>query len=92
MKKLILCILSSLCISSFALISGCGGKTEVLSVPYSGESLINYQAGKDFLGEGRYELAKESFTLALASSRDPGMRYVIMQEIDSVNMMIETRR
>ena len=89
MKKMILCLLSLLCISIAS--AGCSG-TQVVSAPYADESLVNYKAGKRYLAEGRFELAKECFTLALASSRDPGMRYVIMQEIDSVNMMIETRR
>lgn len=90
MKKIILCIISVFCLS--ALFAGCGNKEQVMSAPYADETLINYQAGKHYLAEGRFELAKECFTLALASSRDPEMRYVIMQEIDSVNMMIETRR
>ena len=72
--------------------SGCSSVEDVVSAPYADETLSNYQAGKNFLAAGRYELAKESFTLALASSRDPQMRYLLMQEIDSVNMMIETRR
>ncbi len=85
-------IAGALCAVCFGFgLTGCGGQ-EVVSAPYADETLANYQAGKDFLAAGRYELAKESFTLALASSRDPQMRYVLMQEIDSVNMMIETRR
>ena len=89
MNKLILTI-CAICLSG-AVLAGCSSQ-KVVSAPYADESLINYQAGKYYLAEGRYELAKESFTLALASSRDPEMRYFIMQEIDSVNMMIETRR
>ena len=89
MKKKILCLLSLFCISLVS--AGCSG-TQVVSAPYADESLANYKEGKRYLAEGRYELAKECLTLALASSRDPEMRYVIMQEIDSVNMMIETRR
>lgn len=92
MKKSALYILSILYLISFAFSSGCGNKIEVMSAPYANETLTNYQDGKNFLDAGRYELAKESFTLALASSRNPQMRYILMQEIDSTNMMIQTRR
>ena len=89
MNRLIISMICAICLSGAAL-TGCGQK--VVSAPYADETLTNYQAGKHYLAAGRYELAKESFTLALASSRDPEMRHYIMQEIDSVNMMIETRR
>ena len=91
MKKSIKYICCAMCLGA-VFFSGCAASHEVVSVPYTDETLVNYQAGKDFLAAGRYELAKESFTLALASSREPEMRYALMREIDSVNMMIQTRR
>ena len=66
--------------------------SEVMAAPYADEALYNYQTGKYYLADGRYELAKESFTLALAASRNPEMRLALMRELDSVNMMIQTLR
>ena len=64
----------------------------VAAAPHSYESMYNYQMGKNYLAEGRYELAKERFTLALAASRNPEMQATLVQELEAVNMMIQTLR
>ena len=67
-------------------------ESEVAAAPYSYESLYNYQMGKNYLAEGRYELAKERFTLALAANRNPEMQDTLVHELEAVNMMIQTLR
>lgn len=87
MKRIIYLAIATL-ITVFAL--GCSQKVTV--VPYSNDALYNYQAGKAYAAAGRFELAKERFTLAMAANRDPQMQDVLARELNSINMMIETLR
>ncbi len=60
--------------------------------PHHEHTLQNYQLGRVYMGQGRYELAKERLLLALTSARDPEMRARLADELRAVDMMIQTQR
>lgn len=59
---------------------------------YDANCLWNLQVGRDYVAQGRYELAREHYLLALASSGDPETRQLIGHELQSVDTMIKTQR
>ena len=65
---------------------------EMASVPYSPETLYNLDRARAFSAEGRYELAKEHYLLALAANRNPNLQDTLATELHSVDMMIKTVR
>ena len=90
MKRILYIFLFSLLVIGF---TACGRhKSDVAAVPYTDEAMYNYQMGKYYLADGRYELAKEHLTLALAANRNPQMQKTLVCELESVNMMIQTLR
>jgi hypothetical protein len=61
-------------------------------VPYDPNCLWNLKMGRDYAAQGRYELAKEHYLMALAASNDPETRELASHELQSVDMMIKTQR
>lgn len=59
---------------------------------YSADSLRNYKTARDFAAQGRYELAREHYLLALAAADDPYLQDALAQELESVDMMIKSLR
>lgn len=60
--------------------------------PYSADSLRNYKIARDFSAQGRYELAREHYLLALASTSDPYLQDALAQELESIDMIIRSLR
>lgn len=88
---------ASLIIIVCLFLSACGSEKpywgdEAAITPYDANCLRQIQLGRDYVAHGRYELAKEYFLVALASSRDPETRNIIAHELNSVEMMIKTQR
>jgi hypothetical protein len=67
-----------------------GNNTTVLE--YNPDCLRNYKAGRDFAAAGRYELAREHYILALASSGNSNLRETLTHELDNINLMIKSLR
>jgi hypothetical protein len=61
-------------------------------VDYAPDSIAHYLLGRDYAASGRYELAREQYLLALAAADNREMQQSLMQELDSVNMMIKSLR
>lgn len=59
---------------------------------YNSNCLWNLQIGRDYAAQGRYELAKEHLTLALAASDTPETKQIIVRELNSVDLMIQAQR
>lgn len=59
---------------------------------YSADSLDNYKIARDYSAQGRYELAREHYLLALAAANDPYLQDALAKELESVNMMIKSLR
>jgi hypothetical protein len=65
---------------------------QVMAVNYDGHALYNFQLGRGYLAGGRYELARDSFLLALASSKNDALRRDAVAELESVNRLIRSQR
>ncbi|UZP67851.1 hypothetical protein N1030_02430 [Desulfovibrio mangrovi] len=66
--------------------------SEVVVAPYNGNALHNFYMGRQYVAEGRYELAREHYLLALASAREETMRDALVAELQSVDRLIKTLR
>ncbi len=56
------------------------------------QSLYNFKMGREYAAQGRYELAKEHYLMALASSGDAQTRDLVTHELHAVDLMIQTQR
>lgn len=52
----------------------------------------NLELARDYMAQGRYELAKERYLLALASNTNPKLHVAIAQGLKSADTMIQTLR
>ena len=92
MKRILLITLPCL------LLAGGCGMTSYLSndavavAPYDPNCLWNLKVGRDYVAQGRYELAKEHYLMALAASNDAETRQLVTHELESVDLMIKTQR
>ncbi len=68
------------------------GEPQVMAVQYNGHALYNFQLGREYLAGGRYELARERFLLALASSKNDALRRDAVTELETVNRLIRSQR
>ncbi|MGE4299352.1 MAG: hypothetical protein AB7E47_15155 [Desulfovibrionaceae bacterium] len=66
--------------------------TGLTSMPYHEHALYNFQLGRGYMAQGRYELARERYLLALAVARDDAMRMRLSEELDAVDRLILSQR
>lgn len=86
MKRAVLLILGAMLFAAGA----CSQKAAI--APYDSDCLWHMQQGRDYAAQGRYELAKEHYVMALASGPDPQVRRTITEKLDSIEKMIITQR
>lgn len=82
---------------SAGLVTACGSSRSdecmtVAQAPYSENSLNNLHIGRQYLAQGRYELAREHFLMGLASARNGAMRQRLSQELQAAERMIQAQR
>ena len=63
-----------------------------VALPHDPNSLWNLKLGREYAAAGRFELAKEHYLMALASSDDTETRTIATHELHAVDMMIEAQR
>lgn len=73
----------------FIWVAGC---TKVAIIPESGETLTNWSLAHEYQAQGRYELARQHFVLALASSRTTDSQATLQRELDALERMIQAMR
>lgn len=56
------------------------------------DSLRHYNLGKRYAAQGRFELAKEEYSIALAAANNDTLKYTLMRELDNINLMIKSLR
>lgn len=88
---LLLCLLSALALP------GCGIQKQFSSertavAQYDANCLWALQQARDYAAQGRYELAKEQYLMALAACDTPDVRQIVTHELRSVDMMIKAQR
>lgn len=93
MKRLAVLVLPCLLL----LAGGCGLTSYVSNermavTPHDPNCLMHLKKGRDYVAQGRYELAKEHYLMAVAACREGESREVATQELKAVDMMIQTQR
>ncbi|TVM18254.1 hypothetical protein DPQ33_05730 [Oceanidesulfovibrio indonesiensis] len=82
----------------FTALTGCEGYTrpparaDVAAVPYHEHSLWNLYRARDYMAQGRYEIAREHLALARSTAKTKEMQELLDREIAAVNAAIRTRR
>lgn len=67
-------------------------QTDVVAAPYNANALNNFYMGRQYVAQGRYELAREHYLIALASAREGDMRDSLVTELKVVDRLIKTLR
>ncbi len=73
-----------------ALLMGCS-KT-VASVPETSQTMASWHEARKYQGEGRHELAKQYYQMALATARTPAAQKALIQEIETADRILQTIR
>lgn len=77
----------------FVLMLFCSGCAQRLTtIPDSAEAMANWQTARNFQAQGRYELARQYYVVALAASRSPETQTVLKRELDATERMIQALR
>lgn len=67
-------------------------KAEPVGAPYHEHALYNLQLGREYMADGRYELAQERLLFALASARDESLKMRLTRELETCRRLIVTQR
>ncbi len=65
---------------------------QIAVIPYDPNCLSHWQQGREYVAQGRYELAREQYLMALAASNTEETSTQLSHELHSVDMMITTQR
>ncbi len=71
-------------------LTGCASQTAVTAE--ADETIDTWMAARRYQAEGRYELAKQYYSLALASARTQSALDQLQRELFSVDMQLRTLR
>ncbi len=86
MRVLIICLMLT------ALPAGWGCGSRVTSMPETSQTVVFWRQARDYQAQGRYELAKQYYQLALAGSRSSETQAVLQREIEAADRMLQTLR
>lgn len=81
-----ICIFFMLCLAA----AGCS--TKYTGVPETGSTLSNWTIARNYQSQGRYEMARQYYVLAMADARTPDSQVALRQEIEAVERQIEALR
>lgn len=79
-------------VTALLLLAGCASKEEIAVTPPDAVCLRNLQAARDYAAQGRYELAKEHYLMALPGCNAGGTRATVVRELKAVDKIIEAQR
>lgn len=71
-------------------LGGCA--RHVTHIPDSAETIANWQIARNYHGQGRLELARQYYVLALASARSPEVQAALQREIEAADRMLQAMR
>lgn len=72
-------------------LAGCAG-TRTTVTAEADETIDNWMAARHYQAEGRYELAKQYYSLALAAARTQSALDQLKRELYTVDLQIRTMR
>lgn len=64
----------------------------VVSVPEQGATLTHWRQARDYQAQGRLELAKHQYTLALAASQTPDAQAMLQRDLLVIDRMLQAMR
>jgi hypothetical protein len=70
-------------------LAGCARYT---AVPETGSTLSNWAIARGYQSQGRWEMARQYYVLAMADARTPDSQVALKQEIEAVERQIQTMR
>ncbi|AGW14531.1 hypothetical protein [Megalodesulfovibrio gigas] len=97
-KRTALLLLSLLCLLAGSFLS-CRTRPprgwheqEVVSIPYNEHSLVNYRLAKQYIAQGRYELARYRLQQAHNAARTRPEQQMIQRELENCDRLIQANR
>lgn len=75
-----------------AALTGWGCGTHVTSIPESSQTMASWQQARNYQAQGRYELAKQYYQIALAGARSIESQTALEREIEAADRMLQTLR
>lgn len=76
-------------LSALAMAGCCTSKT---TIPETGETVHNWSLARQYQAAGRYELARQHFSLALSTVRTQSGLDMLQRELAAVDLQIRTMR
>jgi hypothetical protein len=77
---------------ALALAFNLAGCAEYTGVPETGSTLSNWTLARHYQAQGRYEMSRQYYVLALADARTPDSQVALRQEIEAIERQIQTMR
>jgi hypothetical protein len=71
-------------------LAGCGAKTATLAE--SGETVRNWSLARQYQAAGRYEMARQHYSLALSAVRTQSALEMLKRELAAVDLQIRALR
>ncbi len=82
----------ALCCTMFVLMMPLAACSKVTASPESASTLAYWRTARSYQAEGRHELAKQYFLLALAGARSSMSQSELQTELEASNRMLQTMR
>lgn len=82
----------ALCCTILVLMLPLAACSKVTASPESASTLAYWRTARSYQAEGRHELAKQYFLLALAGSRSSMSQSELQTELEASNRMLQTMR
>ncbi len=65
---------------------------EQAAINFNEHSLVNYRLAKQYMAQGRYELARYRLQQAHNSAQSPNEKWMIQRELDNANRLVKAQR
>ncbi len=92
MKKILHFVFPLALVFSLCLLPACANSSKVVAVAESEETIANWQIAQGLQAEGRYELARQYYALALATALTKSAVSQIERALAGVDLQIKTMR
>lgn len=79
-------------LGSTATLCACGARQEVVTVPDNPEAIENWHYARNYQAQGRFELSRQYYLLALSSARTQDVHDALAQELQAVTLQIRSLR
>jgi hypothetical protein len=77
------------CLVLTLVLTGCAKYTAVTE---TGSTLSNWTIARHYQAQGRYEIARQYYVLAIADARTPDSQVALRQEIEAIERQIQAMR